>query len=134
MNRLLKNHKILELLENFLYYVLDLKLLNEEYSMNRFDTLREKILPMLLPYGIRRVAVFGSYARGEETPESDIDILVDFEEPRRQPLGLLAWVRLERELSERVGRRVDLVSTGGLSRNLRPYVEAEMETLYEKTG
>lgn len=102
--------------------------------MDKFNELREKIVPKLLPYGVRRVAVFGSFVRGEHTPASDLDILVDFEEPRRQPLGLFTWVRLERELSESVGRKVDLVSNSGLSRHLRPYVETEMVMLYEKTG
>jgi len=41
--------------------------------MDRFEKLRDKILPVLLPY-VKRVAVFGSFARGEGTSESDIDI------------------------------------------------------------
>ena len=103
--------------------------------MNKqLDDLREKILPVLLPYGIKRIAVFGSLARQEATPESDVDVLVEFEEPRRKPLGLLGWVRLERELAAQVGRKVDLVSSTALNRYMRPSVEAEMVVLYEKTG
>jgi len=102
--------------------------------MERFDELREKILPVLLPYEVKQLAVFGSVVRGEDTADSDIDILVEFEEPRKKPLGLLTWVRLERELSERLGRKVDLVSSRGLRRHIRPFVEAEMVVLYEKTG
>ncbi len=101
--------------------------------MIRFDDLRDQILPILEPYGVQRVALFGSVARGEETPESDIDILVDFEEPRKRPIGLFTWVRLEDELSKRLNRKVDLVSGRGLKRHVRPYVEAEMVVLYEKT-
>jgi predicted nucleotidyltransferase len=41
--------------------------------MTNFDHLRDKILPVLLPYGVKRVALFGSVVRGEETPESDIE-------------------------------------------------------------
>lgn len=100
--------------------------------MSMFEQLRDTILPLLEPYGVKRVALFGSVARGEETPESDIDILVDFEEPRRKPLGLFKWVELEKELSERLGRKTDLVSNKGLNRHVRPYVEAEMIILYEK--
>jgi len=102
--------------------------------MNRFEELSEKILPVLLPYGVKQVALFGSVVRGEDTPQSDLDILVEFEEPRRQPLGFFSWVRLERELAERLGRRVELVSARGLNRHIRPYVEAEKVVLYEKTG
>ena len=44
--------------------------------MDRFEELREKILPVLYPY-VNKIAVFGSFARGEDTPKSDIDILVE---------------------------------------------------------
>jgi predicted nucleotidyltransferase len=47
--------------------------------MDRFADLREKVLPVLHPY-VKRVAVFGSFARGEETPESDIDHCASFPE------------------------------------------------------
>jgi predicted nucleotidyltransferase len=46
--------------------------------MDRFEELREKIVPLLKPY-VKRVAVFGSFAHGEDTPDSDIDLLVEFE-------------------------------------------------------
>ena len=102
--------------------------------MERFDDLREKILPVLLPYGVRQVALFGSVVRGEDTPDSDVDILVEFEEPPRKPLGFLTWVRLERELAESFGRKVDLVSARGLKRHIRPTVERDKVVLYEETG
>jgi predicted nucleotidyltransferase len=94
----------------------------------RFLTLREKILPVLLPYGVKRVALFGSVVRGEETPESDVDILVKF----KRPIGLFNLVGLQLELSERLNRPVDLVTEGGLSRYVRPYVEKEKVMLYER--
>ena len=100
--------------------------------ITKFDELKQKILPVLEPYGIEHVALFGSMARGEETPESDIDILVDFQEPRKKPLGLFAWMGLEEELSSRLGRKVDLVSAKGLKSRIRPTVEKEMVILYEK--
>jgi hypothetical protein len=100
--------------------------------MDKFDELREKIVPLLLPYGVKRIALFGSVARGEETPESDIDILVEFEEQRLKPLGLLSWVRLEEQIAASVHRNVDLLSALGLSRHVRPYVEKDVVVLYEK--
>ncbi|MBI5303451.1 MAG: nucleotidyltransferase family protein [Chloroflexi bacterium] len=100
--------------------------------MNKFDNLRDKILPILQPYGVTRIALFGSVVRGEETPESDIDILVDFEEPRKKPFGLFKWIQLEEELSKRLGRKADLVPAKGLKKRIRPTVEREMVILYEK--
>ena len=100
--------------------------------MERFDVLREKILPILLPYGIKWIAVFGSYARGDYNPESDIDLLVDIEEPRKIPIGLFTWVRLENELSQKLGRQVDLISNNGLNKRIRPYIESDMVVIYEK--
>ena len=100
--------------------------------MERFDELREKILAVLLPCGVRRIALFGSVIRGDYTPESDIDILVELKEPgERPPIGL-RWFGLEEELSHILGCQVDLVSDGALSPYIRPYVEKEMVVLYEE--
>jgi len=99
--------------------------------LSKFDYLRDKIIPVLEPYGIKRVVLFGSVARCEETPESDIDILVEFEESRKRPFGLFKFIELEEELSKRLGRKVDLGTT--LKPRIRPYVEKEMVVIYEKS-
>ena len=100
--------------------------------MEQFEELRKRILPVLLPYGVLRVALFGSVARGEDTPESDIDILVELKPPgERPPLGL-KWFGLEEELGRVLGREVELVSESALSPYIRPYVEKEMVILYEE--
>jgi predicted nucleotidyltransferase len=63
-------------------------------------------------YGIKSpfyklfIVTIGSYVRGEEKPESDIDVLVEFYETK----GLLILVRIERELSEFLGVKVDLLT------------------------
>jgi predicted nucleotidyltransferase len=103
-------------------------------SMTMYDLveLRDKIIPVLEPYGVERIALFGSVVRGEEAPESDIDILVDFEEPRKKPIGLFTWVELEEELEKRLGRKADLVSGKALKPRIRPTIEREMVILYEK--
>ena len=56
-------------------------------------------------YNVRTLGLFGSYARGDQKNRSDVDILVEFEEP----IGLLEFVALERELNELVDEKVDLV-------------------------
>jgi len=57
-----------------------------------------------------RVRLFGSVARGDDGPDSDIDLLVDFD----QDSSLFDLMRMTRELEELLGRPVDVVSTGGL--------------------
>lgn len=99
--------------------------------MDRFEELREKILPVLLPY-VRQVAVFGSFARGEDTRESDIDILVELKPLGERPTIGLKWFGLEEELSRVLERKVDLIGKDGLSPYIRPYVEKEMVILYEE--
>lgn len=84
----------------------------ESASQNR--ELFEKIYSFLKKEGATKVAIFGSYARGEEKPESDIDVLVEFPETK----GLLTMVRIERELSEFLGIKVDLLT----ERSISPYL------------
>lgn len=98
----------------------------------RFSDLRTKVEPLLKPYA-RRISVFGSYARGETTPKSDIDLLVALKpSEERPPLGLFEIVRLEKELEMKLGRAVDLVTEEGLSPRIRPNVEKEKVVLYEE--
>jgi hypothetical protein len=102
-------------------------------TVDRFSDLREKILPVLLPCGVKRISLFGSVVRGEDTPESDLDILVALKSPEeRPPLGLFKWIDLEEELSRRLGRIVELVTEDGVSPYIRPYIEREKVILYEE--
>ena len=100
--------------------------------MDRFSELRDAVLPILKPYGLKRLAVFGSYARGDETPNSDIDLLVEFEDPPRKKLSLLDWVGLELEIEGRLGRKVDMVTFSGLKPRIKPYVGKDVRLLYEE--
>jgi uncharacterized protein len=77
---------------------------------------REAILRLARNYGIRRVRLFGSVARGEDRPESDVDVLIEFDPGR----SLLDQVGFRQDLEELLGRRIDVVSEGGIS----PYLEA----------
>lgn len=77
---------------------------------------------------IRRLALFGSVLRSDYTPESDIDILVEFE-PGATP-GF-AFVTIQSELTRIFGRPVDLHTPASLSRYFREAVLREAETLYD---
>jgi hypothetical protein len=63
-------------------------------------------------YGIRKIGVFGSYIRGENGGESDLDILVEFREDAR--ISLLDFVGIENDLSDLLGVKVDLVEKSAL--------------------
>jgi predicted nucleotidyltransferase len=78
-------------------------------------------------YRVRELSVFGSAARGDMRPGSDVDILVEFE-PGTQP-GL-GFFRLEEELSELFGRRVDLGRKSLLKPPVRPSVLRDAVVLY----
>lgn len=101
-------------------------------TQTSFTEIREKILPILLPYGIKRIALFGSMVREGARPGSDIDILVSLKPPNERPPIGLKWFGLAEELSEALERPVDLVTESGLSPYIRPYVEQEMVILYEE--
>jgi predicted nucleotidyltransferase len=72
---------------------------------------KETILRVLKPHGVRRVAIFGSYARGEAGPGSDIDILVRFVRTK----SLIELVRIEDELEQALHRKVDLLTEKAVS-------------------
>jgi len=92
------------------------------------DRLSKQILEVLMPFGVRRVSLFGSVARGEDSPESDIDILVQF----KKPVGLLTLARLRRILSQKLGRKVDLLTEGAINPLIRPIIEKDKVILYEE--
>jgi hypothetical protein len=77
-------------------------------------------------YHVASISVFGSAAREEATTESDIDLLVTFS----QPTSLLQMVALERELSEVLGRKVDLLTEASLSPYLRDRILKERRLVY----
>jgi uncharacterized protein len=68
--------------------------------------------------GVKSLAVFGSLSRGEATPESDIDLLVEFS----RPVGLLAFIRLRRRLTGILGRPVDLATPKALRPAWRDHI------------
>lgn len=101
-------------------------------DMDRFAELSSKVTPLLQPY-VRRISVFGSFARGETTSDSDIDILVDLKPSETRPvLGLFEFIRLEQELEKKLGCDVDLITEEGLSPRRKPNIEKDRVVLYEE--
>jgi len=97
--------------------------------MARIKVPKEQIAAFCRERHIRRLAVFGSALRSDFRPDSDIDILVEFE-PDHTP-GLLGIARMERELSALLeGRKIDLRTPEDLSRYFRHTVLEEAEVQY----
>jgi len=91
------------------------------------DRLRQAIPELKQRYGITQLGVFGSYVRGEQTPNSDLDLLVEFDPDRR--FGLLTFCELENQLSDRLGVKVDLVMKTGLKPRIGERILAEVQYL-----
>jgi uncharacterized protein len=79
-------------------------------------------------YGVKELSVFGSAARGEMAPESDVDIMVEFEPGVRT--GLIKFETLIEALESLVGRRVDLVTRRGLKPWVRSQVLRDARVIY----
>jgi predicted nucleotidyltransferase len=75
----------------------------EKILRDQKPTLRER-------YRVKEIGIFGSVVRGEQKETSDIDLLVEFEEP----IGLIKYVGLQNFLSDKFGVRVDLIAKSGL--------------------
>ena len=74
------------------------------------ESRREQVMAIAARHHASRVRLFGSAARGEDRPDSDIDLLVDFD----QGSSLFDLIRMSRELEALLGRAVNVVSAGGL--------------------
>ena len=78
---------------------------------------------------VLKVWLFGSFARGEETKDSDIDLLVKFDHSKA--IGLFAYARMHRELEERIGRKIDLVEEGTLRPAAWQTADRDKKIIYE---
>ena len=93
-------------------------------SMN-FDTTR--LIEMCRANDAVMVGIFGSVARGEATDESDIDVLLKFSKRK----SLLDLVRMEREISTAMGKKIELLTEGAISPYLRDGIMRDLKVIYE---
>lgn len=91
----------------------------------------EAIAAFCQRHQIRRLALFGSVLREDFRPDSDVDVLVEYEPSLR--LSLLGLAAQERELSDLLGRQVDLREPEEISPRFRQRVLASAEVLYDRT-
>jgi hypothetical protein len=90
---------------------------------------KDKLIEFCRRNYIKKLSVFGSALRGPLGPDSDIDLLVEFEEGHTP--GLFSIVRMELELAEALGRKVDLRTPGDLSRYFRDEVVRNAKLEYQ---
>lgn len=86
------------------------------------------VTPILKSNDVNYAAVFGSYARNEATADSDVDLLISFAKPK----SLITMCGIERSLSEALHKKVDLVTKQSLSPYIQPYIEKDLQLIYEE--
>jgi uncharacterized protein len=91
------------------------------------EEIETALVSILAKYGVRKIGLLGSYARGEERTGSDLDVLVEFEKRK----SLLTLVRIERELSEHIGVKVDLLTEQAISPYLVERIKADLKVIYQ---
>ncbi|MEM2914561.1 MAG: nucleotidyltransferase family protein [Candidatus Bathyarchaeia archaeon] len=89
------------------------------------EQIKDKIIPVLRRYDVKRASVFGSFVRGEEREDSDIDILVEFEGEK----SLLDLAGLKIDLEEALGRKVDVLTYNSLHPLLRDRILQEQKAI-----
>lgn len=103
--------------------LLILELQNEFYYMSRLP--QKKLKSLAKKYGIDSLGVFGSRARGDAHDNSDLDLLVTF----KKPIGLFQFIRIQREMSEELGMKVDLVTQNSLNHRIKSYVMGDLRKI-----
>jgi hypothetical protein len=73
-------------------------------------------------FKVKEIGIFGSFVRGEQKDTSDLDLLIDFEEP----IGLIQYVGLQNYLSDKIGEKVDLVTKSGLKPRIGRHILREV--------
>ena len=90
--------------------------------LSHINKVKKSILKLLQASGVKRAAIFGSFARNEATEESDIDLLIEFKGKNKSLFDLVA---LKLQLEEELGRPVDVITYNSLHPLLRDRILAE---------
>lgn len=88
----------------------------------------EQLITFCRRNDIAFLGIFGSFSRGEQTKGSDIDLLVKFSEKK----GLIEHIRMENELENLLGTKVDMVTENSLSPHIAPHVQEDLQKLYRE--
>jgi hypothetical protein len=91
------------------------------------DEVKKRTAPVFREFGVSYAAVFGSVARGEDRPGSDVDLLVRL----GRPTGMVGYMRLIERLEGCLDRKVDMVTEQSLNQHLQPYISRDLTRIYE---
>lgn len=94
-------------------------------TLEQLDRCRTQLMRLAAAHKARKLSVFGSVARGEDRPDSDIDFLVEFE----PNASLLDLIGLQQEIESLLGRRADVVTPDGVSPLLKERIIREARLL-----
>ena len=95
----------------------------------KIKNLKKKITPILKHHDVKRAAIFGSYARGDQTKKSDIDILIEY---KNDDKSLFDLIGLQIELEEKVGKKVDLGEYSAIRPRIKEKILKEQVYIYEE--
>lgn len=97
-----------------------------------FETIKQKIAQnkeyLLKTYGVEEIGVFGSFARGDNDANSDIDIAIEINHDKAV-VGFFEFGRMERFLEELLGRKIDLVTKGSIKPYIKERILSQMITI-----
>lgn len=96
--------------------------------MKTIDTIQTVIIPIAKQYGVRRVFLFGSYAKGEAKENSDVDLLIE----KGEPMSLLKLAGMRQNCQEALNLPVDLITTTGIEENFKKEIDGTEILLYEE--
>ena len=95
--------------------------------------LRDTISSYFATQPVQKAWLFGSYARGEETADSDVDILVVFDKDGGKSISLLKHIKIALDLEDILGKKVDLITEGTLMPFAQETAEKDKILIYERT-
>lgn len=97
--------------------------MNEQINQKIIEYFKDKS-------AVKKVYIFGSYARNEETPDSDVDILVDKDFQKEPLFSIFEFGGMLEDLKDLLKKDVDLLPTDGISKYIRPYIENDRILIY----
>ena len=97
-------------------------------NMPEIDTIKEIIQPIAIEYGLKRIYLFGSFAKGTANEDSDINLLIE----KGRPMSLLKLSGFRQDVEEKIKRSVDVVTTTGIEAEFEAAIRGTEILLYEE--